>query len=315
MFARRLTPGLLGSELGRASQILFDRLAPGDVAEVEQRIGENPELSALYSPDFPPAGRRHLILALGAYLRVPAVLERTGLKPIAPPEEVHAMSRGPIAAAGGLYEADMVADALASGGVEIETLGSGLDFGCSSGRVVNVLAAAYPELEWNGCDPNRGAIAWADANLPGIRFFQSADHPPLPLADGSLGLGVAISIWSHFEPHLGLEWFREMHRLIRPGGCLVMTTHGLTSIGLYATLGLRAPEQSRLIADALYRDGHWYAAEFGEQGDWGVTNPSWGTAFLSPEWVLAQLSPGWRVLEFAPGRNQDNQDVYVLQRV
>jgi len=31
--------------------------------------------------------------------------------------------------------------------------------------------------------------------------------------------------------------------------------------------------------------------------------------------MLTQLCPRWRVLEFAPGRNQDNQDVYVLQRV
>jgi hypothetical protein len=34
--------------------------------------------------------------------------------------------------------------------------------------------------------------------------------------------------------------------------------------------------------------------------------------------MSAKISPGprhARVLEFAPGRNQDNQDVYVLQRV
>jgi hypothetical protein len=61
--------------------------------------------------------------------------------------------------------------------------------------------------------------------------------------------------------------------------------------------------------------GWWYAPEFGEEGDWGVVNPDWSTAFLSPEWMLTQLCPRWRVLEFAPGRNQENQDVYVLQRV
>ena len=46
-----------------------------------------------------------------------------------------------------------------------------------------------------------------------------------------------------------------------------------------------------------------------------MVNPDWGTAFLSPEWMLTHLCPRWRVLEFAPGRNQENQDVYVLQRV
>jgi hypothetical protein len=74
-------------------------------------------------------------------------------------------------------------------------------------------------------------------------------------------------------------------------------------------------EQSLEIRDALYRDGCWYAPEFGDEGDWGVVNPEWGTAFLSPEWMLTELPPQWRVLEFAAGRNQENQDVYVLERV
>ena len=56
-----------------------------------------------------------------------------------------------------------------------------------------------------------------------------------------------------------------------------------------------------------------FTDEFGETGDWGVVNPAWGSAFVSPEWLLSKLCPTWRVLEFAPGRNQVNQDVYVLQ--
>jgi SAM-dependent methyltransferase len=128
-------------------------------------------------------------------------------------------------------------------------------------------------------------------------------------------MAYAISIWSHFEPELGLRWFEEMHRLLRPGGHLVFTTHGLSTVAHDATNDLRTPEQSREIADALYRQDYWYAPEFGEEGDWGVVSPDWGTAFLSPEWVLAQLCPRWRVLDYVAGRNQGNQDVYVLERV
>ena len=224
------------------------------------------------------------------------------------------MTRGPISAAGGLYEANMVADALAGVDVEMADINSALDFGCSSGRVVRVLAAAYPDIEWHSCDPNAPAIAWANEHLPGIDFFISSDAPPLPLPDAALDLAYAISIWSHFAPELGLRWFAEMHRIIRPGGYLVCTTHGLTSVTHYALGGMRSPEQSLEIRDTLYREGAWYAPEFGEQGDWGVVNPDWGTAFLTPEWMLTNLCPAWRVLEFAPGRNQENQDVYVLQR-
>jgi SAM-dependent methyltransferase len=315
-FARELQHGSLALERATVSSLLFERLSEDDVAEVERQLVDVPELGSHYATwAGTPAVRSFFILAYGLWLGVPAVPERTGLLTEQPPEEVHAMARGPLAAAGGLYEADLVVDALASAGAEMTGVSTALDFGCSSGRVVRVLHAAYPEIEWHGCDPNEQAIAWATEHLEGVEFFTNGDLPPLPLADGSLDLAYAISIWSHFEPALGLRWFEEMHRLIRPGGHLVCTTHGLVSVDFYATNDLRTPEQSKEIAEALYRKGWWYAPEFGDEGDWGVVNPDWGTSFLSPEWMLTQLCPSWRVLEFAPGRNQYNQDVYVLQRV
>jgi SAM-dependent methyltransferase len=285
------------------------------VTEVEARLASVPELSVHYANAPTPEVRSFLILTCGLWLNMPIVSKKTGLSAIQPPAEVHAMARGPFAAAGGLYEADLVVDSLASVGVDIADLSNVLDFGCSSGRVVRALSAAYPDVHLYGCDPNESAISWATENLPGIDFFVNDDLPPLALDDGMLDLAYAISIWSHFQPQLGLRWFEEMHRLIRPGGYLVCTTHGETSVDFYATNGLRTAEQSREIADALYQQAWWYAAEFGEQGDWGVVNPDWGTTFLTAEWLLAQLCPRWRVLEFAPGRNQNNQDVYVLQRV
>jgi SAM-dependent methyltransferase len=225
------------------------------------------------------------------------------------------MARGPEAAGGGIYEADLVVDALSSAGIEMNAIRTGMDFGCSSGRVVRVLAAAYPDVRWRGCDPNQPAIAWAQENLHGIEFFVSQQHPPLPLREASLDVVYAISVWSHFAPELGLRWFDEMHRLIRPGGQLVCTTHGLQSVAFYATHGFRSHEQALEITRSLYASGSWYAPEFGPAGDWGVADPEWGTSFVSPEWVLTKLCPSWRVLEFAPGRNAANQDVYVLERV
>jgi SAM-dependent methyltransferase len=314
-FARSASVPWLAVEELPSTRRLYERLDERDVAEIEELIGADPELAANYAAVPDPGTRQHMILGYGIWLGHPAATEKTGLLAAQPPEDVHVMARGPSAAAGGLYEADFVVNALSGVGADMADVGSALDFGCSSGRVVRVLQAAYPETSWHGCDPNGPAIAWAAENLAEIDFFVNGDAPPLPLADGSLDLAYAISIWSHFAPNLGLHWFEEMHRLIRPGGYLVCTTHGFTSVALYAQLSLRTPQQSDEIIGDLYRQGWWYAPEFGEAGDWGVVNPDWGTAFLSPEWVLTHLCPRWRVLEFAPGRNQENQDVYVLQRV
>jgi SAM-dependent methyltransferase len=322
-FTRELDLGGLAIERAPTTNAFFERLSEEDIAEIERQIAESPELLELRASlkelnasigEDASGVNRQLVLAAGVYLGVPAALAKTGLSPAEPPEDVHAIVRGPLAAAGGLYDADFIVDALANAGTDMASIGSALDFGCSSARVVRVLAAAYPETEWHGCDPNARAIAWARQSLPGVDFFVNDHVPPLPLADASLDLVFAISVWSHFEPTLGLRWFEEMHRLIPPGGHLVCTTHGFTSVGFCAAKELRTLEHSREIGESLYRQGWWYGREFGEDGDWGVINPDWGTAYLSPEWMLTQLCPQWSVSEFGPGRNQGNQDVYVLQR-
>ncbi len=314
-FARELLPVGASEADQIVSRRLYERLSAEDVSEIEAAIARDDQLQAYYTGAPDSRHRVFLLLSFGVWLQIPAVLHKLALGAEQPPEEVHAMARGPLAAAGGLYEADMVAAALASVGVGIESAAAALDFGCSSGRLVRVLCAAYPEVQWHGCDPNGPAIEWARGAYPRVNLFLSSNAPPLQLPDGSLDLVCAISIWSHFAPALGVRWFDEMHRLIRPGGHLVCTTHGFTSVDFYVKNTLRTPQQSDEIVGGLYQRGWWYAQEFGANGDWGVINPDWGTAFLSPEWLLTQLCPRWRVLEFAPGRNQDNQDVYVLQRV
>lgn len=313
-FERELVAAALEHEEQPVMRMFFDRLSEEDVGEVIRRAASDPLLRGLPPIGDEPLHRRWLTLNYGVWLKMPSVLQKTGLPPDQPPEEVHSMARGPLSAAGGLGEADMMVGALHRAGVDLGDAGSALDFGCSSGRVVRVLAAAFPHVRWLGCDPNERTIAWASEHLGQIDFFVSPQDPPLQIADGELGLVYAISIWSHFAPELGLRWFDDMHRVIRPGGHLLMTTHGMQSVAAYASEGLRPAEQCREIREALYRGGCWYTPEFGESGDAGVMNPQWGTAFLSAEWMLANLCPHWRVLEFGPGRNQGNQDLYVLQR-
>jgi SAM-dependent methyltransferase len=308
-------PASLGSEERVVSRLLYDRLGEDDAAELRRRVTASPELEMPAPDTSDPTQEIPFLLAYGMWLRVPSVADKTGLTYVQPPDDVHAMARGPLAAAGGIYEADMVVDALLGVGIDAADLRTAVDFGCSSGRVVRVLAAAYPGVTWLGCDPNETAVAWAREHLVGIDFFVSSQEPPLPFDDDSLDLVYAISIWSHFAPALGLRWFKEMHRVIRRGGHLVFTTHGLTSIAFFTAHGYRTPEKSSEIMRALYRCGWSYAADFGAKGDWGVVSDEWGTSFLTPEWVLTNLCPHWRVEQFAPGRNQENQDVYVLARV
>jgi SAM-dependent methyltransferase len=293
------------------TQRLYERLRPEDVAALEAALDD--ELATALRTA-PAPFRNGLALAFGVWIREPAVLERTGLTPAEPPPEIHAMSRGPMAAGGDLYSADLVAAALAGVGVDIEGLGRALDLGCSSGRTLRPLSAAYPQVEWHGADPNRDAVAWAAEHLPGLRFQPSESDPPLPYPDAHFGAVYAVSIWSHFAEAAARRWFDELRRVLLPGGHAVITVHAHQSIAYYGARGERPPEQLDEIGRALHRSGFWYANEFGQAGDHGVAHPDWGTAFMSLEWLLRAVTPEWAVVDYAVGRNADNQDLVVLRR-
>jgi SAM-dependent methyltransferase len=291
---------------------LYERLRPEDVATVEETLegGEHAALWEATAPPFRPA----MVLSRGVWDRVPGVLERTGLIAAEPPPGVHAMSRGPLAAGGDYHAADMVVEALARAGGDIGSVVRALDFGCSSARTLRPLCAAFPDVEWHGVDPNREAIAWASEHVPQVHLAASDTEPPLAFPDAHFDLVYAISIWSHFGEGAAIRWLKEMHRIITSRGHLVLTIHGPQSIAFHGQQGVRPPEQLDEIARALHRTGFWYAPEFGDTGDHGVSHPEWGTAFMSVEWLVRQVTPAWHVASYLVGRNAGNQDVAVLWR-
>jgi|GEM_PF-88919 len=296
-----------------ASERLLARLSADDRAELE-RLARTSEFGGSLWESASPVAQKEIALSLGVWHGLPALREKIGLVRDAPPEDVHAMGRGPLAAGGSFYDADMIAGALARVGIDVQDVGRALDFGCSSGRAARALSAAYPEVEWHGVDPNAAAIAWASEHLPAIHFAVSPTDPPLAFADASFDLVYAISIWSHFDEPAAHAWLAELRRVLKPGGRLLLTTHGYQSVQFYGEHGLRPARQLQQIREALYRHGFWFAPEFGEKGDYGVVHGEWGTAFLSPEWLLRAATPDWEVEVFAVGLNAGNQDVYVLRR-
>ncbi len=319
-FLRALPPRQPPTDHAPVTHALFARLLPEDVAEVERRLAvEAPEQHAHYASVPAPAPREALSLIYGVWLGVSGVIERTGLSGEQPPEDVHAMARGPLAAAGGLYEADLVVDALAPRRRRDRARCAARSTSAAPpGASCGARAPPTPTSRWHGCDPNAPAIAWAGEHLPHVELVLQRRRAAAAarrwlarprLRDLDL-VALRARSW-------GCAGSRRCAACCAPGGHLVLTTHGLDRRRpLRASTGCAPPEQSS--GDRSPRStaqGWWYAPEFGEDGDWGVVNPDWGTAFLTPEWLLAQLCPRWRVLEFAPGRNQDNQDVYVLERV
>ncbi|MBP9205344.1 MAG: class I SAM-dependent methyltransferase [Kofleriaceae bacterium] len=298
-------------QTSRVTDALTSHLSAADFARIEA-VATEEQRGVLQSAASKDQG--WVRLAIAASHRLDPILAKARLSSANPPDDVHSMSRSWLGCGGSMGHADMIIDSLLSCGEAPDASTRVLDFGCSSGRVIRVLHAGFPDWTCHGCDPNTGAVAWASANLPGVNFFASKSLPPLPLADGSLDLAYAISIWSHFNQASGLRWLEEMHRVLRPGGRLLMTTHGWHSLKHYDQTKARPASQLAEVARTMMTGQLWFAPEFGAAGDHGVVDSNWGTAFFDPRWCAVQLTSRWQVAGFFPGRECGDQDVYVLVR-
>ena len=103
-------------------------------------------------------------------------------------------------------------------------LESVLDFGCGCGRVTRWWSDFDGRVA--GSDVSGPAIDWCRANLPFGRFEQNALAPPLVFEDESFDLVYALSVFTHLTADLQLAWRDEVRRVLRPGGLLLLTTHG-----------------------------------------------------------------------------------------
>ena len=219
-----------------------------------------------------------------------------------------------MAAGGSYYYADLVVDALRQSGYELRARplrprlrmlvrprGPGSGRGRSGDRLVRLRS-----------ERRRDRVG--AANLPGVSFAVSPERPPLPYPDHRFEFAFAISIWSHFAEDAALDWLAEMRRIVKPGGRLVITTHGEQAITHSHARRAAAPRaSSRRCATRCSRTATGTPPSSATAGDHGVANQGWGTSFLTAEWLLARATPEWHVAFFRPGRVEGNQDLFVLE--
>lgn len=302
---------VVGHEFYPVTEALYSRLSETDIEMVQKALPYNINFAKDHV-EF----KRHVIGA-SVNFKVYEVLDKLGLDAAEPPEEVHALSRGMGFTTGGLYEADHILEALNFVNVSIDSLNAILDFGGSSGRVSRVFSVAWPQKTWWMCDPNTESVNWAKENVIGAKVFVSPKTPPMDFSPSSLDLVFALSIWTHYGSELAADWLAETHRLLKRGGYMVFTVQGYHSFrshhrnGQYPT-GLMLAAQKQLL-----EEGHWFSGDYGSAGDWGVVNPKkqWGTAFVTQNWVVNATEGLYNVLYFGYGSQQDNQDIYVLQKI
>ena len=78
-----------------------------------------------------------------------------------------------------------------------------------------------------GLDIDDFNIAWCKDHLPFAEFYLLDRHEPrLPLQDLSVDLLYAISVMTHLSEYNQQRWLQELYRVVKPGGCVILTVNG-----------------------------------------------------------------------------------------
>lgn len=191
----------------------------------------------------------------------------------------------------GAHAAALVRSVLAESGISLNAGCRILDFGCGCGRVLRWWKGE-DDVSWYGCDYNDKLIRWAVGHLSFACFSVNDSRPPTVFETGFFDALYAISVLTHLSADLQELWMREWARILKPGGTMIVTTHGPKTCPTPADL-----EERGLIVNREHRSGQNLCATYNSYSD-----------------VVSRLGAGMSLSAYRPGANPwSGQDVYAFR--
>lgn len=181
-----------------------------------------------------------------------------------------------------------------------ESFSQALDFGCGVGRVMRWLGSQGPRLQGVDIDPE--AVAWCKQAFPFAAFEVTPSEPPLPFADAAFDLIYGISVFTHLDEALQHAWLRELRRVIRDNGVVLLTIHGPSLHG-----GLSEPEQAQIA-----RNGFVFRTEItGRLKPDGLPD-FYQSTFHTRQYIEQRWTEHFRLIGYVERGMANYQDVVLL---
>lgn len=106
-----------------------------------------------------------------------------------------------------------------------------LDFGCGCARVLAYFKALR-DMDMVGSDIDAEAIAWCREAFPDSTFLVNDAMPPVDLPADTFDLIYSISVMTHLPEDMQTAWLKELARIAKPGGLLLLTTRDTHDVPL-----------------------------------------------------------------------------------
>jgi SAM-dependent methyltransferase len=195
-------------------------------------------------------------------------------------------------------------DALGAVGKDLTSFPAVLDFGCGCARVLRAYYdRAAPSQKLYGTDIDAEAIEWCRANYSKMAEFDvNATTPPLAYADEMFDLVFSVSVFTHLPEDLQFVWLRELQRVTKTGGYLLLTTFSKD------VFEQAVPEQSR---EAAREQGFFYD-DRGEKTE-GLPD-FYRQSFHTAAYIRSHWSELFDVVDIRERAVDGHQDIVVCRR-
>jgi SAM-dependent methyltransferase len=185
----------------------------------------------------------------------------------------------------------------------LDSFDSILDFGCGCGRMLLWMEEQGRTRALHGTDIDAEAIAWCRKHIPYAKLSVNGADPPLPFPDGTFDLIFNHSVFTHIDERRQDAWLAELHRVTRPGGFLVLSTHGEVALD-EDPWGIRERLENEGI---VFLDGV-HPSDF-PLPDW------YQNTYHSPWYVFEHWGRWFKIRGYVPGGALGVQDHILLERV
>ena len=196
----------------------------------------------------------------------------------------------------------------------LEKIENILDLPCGGGRVLRFLAGRFPAAKVWACDLQRDMVDFCAREFRAKPVYSAADFDRLAI-DASFDLIWCGSLVTHLNAPGIKSLLRFFSRRLRPGGALVLSTHGAHAAELMLNQEIDYGVSRDALNKAIARfraDGFGFAS-YPNDDDYGVpTNEGqYGISLTARAWIAATAqTEGLEEKYFAAHGWDNHQDVF-----
>jgi SAM-dependent methyltransferase len=174
------------------------------------------------------------------------------------------------------------------------------EWGCGTARILRHVRKFFNDraVSLYGFDDNPENITWCKDHIEGITFKHSMLTPPLAHEADAFDSLYSVSMLTRLSKQMHFEWIKEISRVVKPNGIIILTTHGdLTKLHL-----LESEQQAYERGELVVRD----TVEDGKRAY---------VAFHPPTFIRNELLGNFQVISHITNPIPDNltQDIWVVR--